>query len=70
MSVKRSVIAEVLNMDQEDIRCDKCALMRKGSECRFWHEVVKKDSFCSFYSTEDIFEGIGEIEEIEDEEAV
>ena len=48
MSVKRDVIAEVLEISEEEVTCENCVRFEAGF-CKGWEQFVKGTSFCSFF---------------------
>ena len=57
MSVKRDVIAEVQNVQEDEVNCANCFRCTKKESgeyiCGFWHETLEDISaFCSFWLNE------------------
>jgi len=54
MSVSRDVIADVIGVPEDNVRCDNCDYSRRfvGNMhlCNFWNDQwTKPDAFCSFF---------------------
>lgn len=55
MSVSRETIANVLGVDPDTVRCDRCKSYQKGkysfeaSYCEFLGIPIFNDDFCSFW---------------------
>ncbi len=54
MSVKRDVIADVLNIPEEQVRCENCVYAQKcvgdAYVCDFWDVgFMDNTSYCSFF---------------------
>ena len=56
MSVSRDVIADALNIPEQDVMCENCAhadrWINDAFMCKFWSEFrgfLPKDAFCSFF---------------------
>lgn len=49
MSVKRSVMAVVLNLEEEKIKCKNCASYEESNHCHLWDWFVNEREFCSMF---------------------
>ena len=49
MSVKRSVIANVLNLEEEKIKCKNCVSYEKSNRCHLWDCFISGEEFCSMF---------------------
>lgn len=57
MSVSRTVIAETLNLKEEEVSCKNCSAHEgEGSflYCKFWESMTKSFEYCSFFSPEGV----------------
>lgn len=49
MSVKRSVMAEVLNLEEEKIKCRNCVVYKNPNRCYLWDCYIGGEEFCSMF---------------------
>lgn len=57
MSVNRAVIAETLNLKEEEVSCKNCnAHEGEGLflDCKFWGSTTKSFEYCSFFLPEGV----------------
>lgn len=55
MSVTRDVIAETLNLKEEEISCKNCGAHEGEGlflDCKFWGSMTKSFEYCSFFLPE------------------
>lgn len=59
MSVKPDVIARVLGIDEEDVKCRNCIRFEERGKfywCKGWDMTTQASDFCSFFEMEGICE--------------
>ena len=49
MSIDRSVVAKVLNLEEKKIKCKNCVSYEKSNRCRLWDSFVCEREFCSMF---------------------
>ena len=52
MSAKRDVLAEILHVDEDEIKCEKCSACKDENLftwCDFWKQTTTKGAFCSLW---------------------
>lgn len=49
MSVKRSVMAEVLGLEEEKIKCRNCVVYENPNRCYLWDCYIGGEEFCSMF---------------------
>lgn len=50
MSVKRSVVASVLDLEEEKIKCKNCVSYEESNHhCHLWDWFIKEREFCSMF---------------------
>ena len=48
MSVGRNILANLLHVNEEDIKCENCSSC-KEEWCNFWNATTSKEMFCSLW---------------------
>jgi len=54
MSVKPDVIARVLGIDEEDVKCRNCIRFEERGKfywCKGWDTTTQASDFCSFFDS-------------------
>lgn len=49
MSVSREVIANVVGIDADDVRCENCEAMPTFMVCKTWDTLMGVGEFCSLF---------------------
>lgn len=55
MSVSRAVIAETLNLKEDEVACKNCSAHDGEGlflDCKFWGSMTKSFEYCSFFLPE------------------
>lgn len=48
-TLNRSVVAEVLNLEEEKIKCKNCNAYEKSNRCHLWDCYIGGEEFCSMF---------------------
>lgn len=52
MSCNRKVLADILHVDESEIKCETCGAGDNGKvfvNCKHWDEIVAAGAFCSLW---------------------
>lgn len=49
MGVNKSIIAKVLDLEEEKIKCKNCVSYEESNHCHLWDWFVGEREFCSMF---------------------